>query len=38
MLSLFWLQYRHEERMEEARQREYRARDERYRVIQGGQG
>jgi len=38
MLGMFWLQYRHEERMEAARQRGYQARDERYRVIQGGQG
>jgi hypothetical protein len=38
MLGIFWLQYRYEERMEAARQRDYQVRDERYRVIQGAQG
>jgi hypothetical protein len=38
MLGMFWLQYRREERMEAARQRDDQARDERYRVIQGSQG
>jgi hypothetical protein len=38
MLSLFWLQYRHEERMQQARLQEEQAREARYRVVRGGQG
>lgn len=38
MGTIFRLQFRHDERMQEARLREYESRDSRYRVIQGGQG
>ena len=38
MLGMFRLQYRHEERMQDARQREVQAREERYRLVRGGQG
>ena len=38
ILTIFRLQHRHEEAMQEARMREYQGRDSHYRVIQGGQG
>jgi hypothetical protein len=37
-LTIFRLQHRHEEAMQEARMREDQVRDSHYRVIQGGQG
>jgi hypothetical protein len=37
-MTIFRLQHRHEEAMQEARMREYQVRDSPYRVIQGGQG
>ena len=37
-LTIFRLQHRHEEAMQEARMREYQVRDAPYRVIHGGQG
>ena len=38
LVTIFRQQHRHEEAMQEARLREYQARDAPYRVIQGGQG
>jgi len=38
MLTIFRLQHRHEEAMQEARLRVEQVRESRYRVIQGGQG
>jgi hypothetical protein len=38
MLTLFQLEHRHQEAMQEARMREYHVQDSHYRVIQGGHG